>query len=443
MKELSIEEKAKAYDNALEIAKGLYAKDAPDSLHLERMFPQLKESEDERIRKSLIDMLKNDEKHYLKEIAWLEKQGEQKQETSYLKFDFDDILALQCCMETAEKVTEDKELYKKLQNLHSRLHDAYWLEKQGEQKQDPCEHCNDRRLNCHNFPCTKKKAFEQGKSALEVINEEKVDNANKVEPKFKDGDVLNSPSHHLVWIYKDNDHHHACVNMNYVTGNVTTDGLISIPNDACPATNDERTILLSNLEKSGYEWNAEKKELEIIDRRKHIKYEPNSPSIIKEKTGWSEEDEKMLDSIIEEVRYIGDFPDYPTEEENELYDECLAKVNWLKSLKERVQPQPKQEWSKEDEKKRNLLIDILNVNHPNGRFKVNPANTLNMEAMSKEELVDWLKSLQPQNTWKPSDEQIEVFEHFVRSIGESGYSSPYENNTKLLYSLLEDLKKLK
>lgn len=82
--------------------------------------------------------------------TWLEKQHMQKQETSYPKFDFDDILALQCCMETAEKVTEDKELYKKLQSLHSRLHDAYWLEKQGESKL-------------------------QGKPALEAINEEKVD----------------------------------------------------------------------------------------------------------------------------------------------------------------------------------------------------------------------------------------------------------------------------
>ena len=40
--------------------------------------PELTENEDEKIRKSLIDMLKNDEKCYLKEIAWLEKQDEQK-----------------------------------------------------------------------------------------------------------------------------------------------------------------------------------------------------------------------------------------------------------------------------------------------------------------------------------------------------------------------------
>ena len=55
-----------------------------------------------------------------------------------------------------------------------------------------------------------------------------------------------------------------------------------------------------------------------------------------QKPAWSEKDDEMLDSIIEEVRYIGDFPDYPTKEENELYDECLAKVNWLKSIKDRI-----------------------------------------------------------------------------------------------------------
>ena len=49
-----------------------------------------------------------------------------------------------------------------------------WLEKQGEQKQDPCEKCDHFTLNCHNFPCIKKKAFDQSKSALETINEEKV-----------------------------------------------------------------------------------------------------------------------------------------------------------------------------------------------------------------------------------------------------------------------------
>ena len=68
-----------------------------------------------------------------KAIAWLEKQGEQKKRMYFPKFTFDDILALQCCMETVKKVQEDKELYEQLTLIHSKMYDAYWFEKQGEQ----------------------------------------------------------------------------------------------------------------------------------------------------------------------------------------------------------------------------------------------------------------------------------------------------------------------
>jgi hypothetical protein len=128
---------------------GLHGATKKDAEHY---FPELKESEDERTKR-ILNSISNKMSFHLRDIftdeefqcfdawsnAWLEKQGEQKQETSYPKFDFDDILALQCCMETAEKVTEDKELYKKLQSLHSRLHDAYWLEKQGKQEEPQVE----------------------------------------------------------------------------------------------------------------------------------------------------------------------------------------------------------------------------------------------------------------------------------------------------------------
>lgn len=45
-------------------------------------------------------------------------------------------------------------------------------------------------------------------------------------------------------------------------------------------------------------------------------------------------------------------------------------------------------WGKEDEKKRILLMKILEVNHPHGLFKVNSTET-----MRTEELVSWLKSI--------------------------------------------------
>lgn len=98
------------------------------------------DSKDERIRETLIDLVKCNERSGYKllnnvstgsMIAWLEKQGEQ---INLPQFTFDDVLALQCVMETVKKVQEDKELYEQLQSLHNRLYDAYWLEKQGEQQ---------------------------------------------------------------------------------------------------------------------------------------------------------------------------------------------------------------------------------------------------------------------------------------------------------------------
>ena len=79
-------EKAKAYDEALKKASAAH-KDEDRHLKatLERIFPELKESDDERIKKDLIQLF--DEfpgtiwrGHYKKDIiAWLEKQGEQEE----------------------------------------------------------------------------------------------------------------------------------------------------------------------------------------------------------------------------------------------------------------------------------------------------------------------------------------------------------------------------
>lgn len=111
MKELSIEEKAKAYDKALKEAV-IAHKDEDRHLKatLERIFQELKESKDEKIRKALYNMAKVPRKEIYE----------------------------------AEGITKEQALA--------------WLEKQGEQKP-------------------------QGKTALEAIKEEKVDNANKVEPQ--------------------------------------------------------------------------------------------------------------------------------------------------------------------------------------------------------------------------------------------------------------------
>lgn len=87
-------------------------------------------------------------------------------------------------------------------------------------------------------------------------------------------------------------------------------------------------------------------------------------------------------------------------------DELAACIDYV------IKRQKPAEWSEEDEKKKELLISILEVNHPNGHFKVNPINTPNMEVMSTKELVNWLKSLkdkaqpQPTSEWSKEDEEM-------------------------------------
>ena len=77
MKELSIKEKAKAYDKAIERAKKIYGNGIAEEIFLE-----LKEDYDERIRKNCIHFLELQKQHHagteeIEEcISWLEKQGD-------------------------------------------------------------------------------------------------------------------------------------------------------------------------------------------------------------------------------------------------------------------------------------------------------------------------------------------------------------------------------
>ena len=80
MDELTTEQKAQRYDEAIKEAS-IAHKDEDRHLKatLERIFPELKESKDEKIRKDIISYLKSSTAISPKTwIAWLEKQCEQK-----------------------------------------------------------------------------------------------------------------------------------------------------------------------------------------------------------------------------------------------------------------------------------------------------------------------------------------------------------------------------
>jgi len=253
----------KKYKEALERAKNLY-KDAIDmgenirAKQCEIIFPELKESEDDRYKRILHSI------------------------TNKISLHLCDIFT-----------EEEYQCFDAWSNA--------WLEKQGQKPVDKVEpkfHEGDWITNGE-FS-TQIVAVGSGLYVINRKDMSEVSLSTKYVEKWyhlwtiqdaKDGDVLNSPSHHLIWIYKDNENYHACVNMNYVTENVATNGLISIPNDACPATKDERTILFSNVEKSGYEWNAEKKELKLLITNGGDFFE--SENCEQKHAEWSEEDERI------------------------------------------------------------------------------------------------------------------------------------------------------
>lgn len=406
----------KKYKEALERMKSWARGEHPECFTeaqktAEFIFPELKENEDERIRKWLEEHIEAmpDNSIEFKDIKridvlhWLENQSEQKLNGTFVNVDdvredfIDEIYRVLNADSTNDRANQIIDAFDSLPTVTI--------------KQDPCKHCKMTYSTCYSFPCDEKKAFEQGKTALEAINEEKVDNADKVEPKIKigdwvvkkdgglfangnhyvritdidkerywfdsetwletkyirlwnisdakDGDVLNSPSNRLIWIYKDNEHYHACVNMNYVTDNVAIDDLLSIPNDACPATKDEQTILFAKMKESGYEWDAKLKQLRKIENETEIPFgakdselqeatyyipkgfhvEIDDDKMVIKKgenpTVWSEDDETMLKGIISDLKML---KDNDSGECGKLYYQ--KEIFWLKSLKNRYTWKP-------------------------------------------------------------------------------------------------------
>ena len=175
-------------------------------------------------------------------------------------------------------------------------------------------------------------------------------------------------------------------------------------NDIKPATKEQRDLLFQKMKESGYEWNDEKKELKMaesvqpelpngedygIDSLYHAErilektlgevdgYQSDDgilehkcaieavKRLYNQKPAWSEEDENYENTLISLI--------------NEIKNQPLIRLEWLKSIKERVQPQPKQEWSEEDK----MLLEKI----------ISDYTVASKSFCGHQGKLDWLKSL--------------------------------------------------
>ena len=220
-------EKAKAYDEALKKASAAH-KDEDRHLKatLERIFPELKESEDEKIRKEIISILRNaywtsNRNRFNKLVAWLEKQGKKSTDKIEPSFKVGDWVVF-ITSGSAYQV-EKKENYEyTLKNIHGGL-------------------------LCVSF------------SNEKLIREWTIQDAN-------DGDVLEFEDHgrFVIGILSF---------VNKTTGKVDVSCLLECNKFKVgvfynldtvkphPATKEQRDTFMKAIKDAGYEWDAEKKEL--------------------------------------------------------------------------------------------------------------------------------------------------------------------------------------
>ena len=146
---------------------------------------------------------------------------------------------------------------------------------------------------------------------------------------------------------------------------------------------------------------------------------------------WSKEDEKCIrlsTDIIDSALRAGFCVQLDR-------DRC---VDWFNSIKDRLQPQTKQEWSEEDKDMIQALNACINAAIKGGMNYI----SFDSKSILIGKVKNWLKSLkgrvQPKNHWKPSKEQVEALAWALSLAKNCGEECAFD-----LRTLYEQLKKLK
>jgi hypothetical protein len=178
-----------------------------------------------------------------------------------------------------------------------------------------------------------------------------------------------------------------------------------------PATKEQRDLLFQKMKEAGYEWDADKKESMKMDQ----------------KPAWNEEDENKVNNLCVFLDQMVSFIMLGNKDATEFKD-------WLKSLKYRVQSQ-RSIWTKGDDVRFTSTMQVLEYSKSTPDY-----NQYGIDDIRNN--ITWLKSLkdrvQPQTQWKPSDEQMKA----LSAINITGGIS-YAGQGQELINLFSDLKKLR
>ena len=142
---------------------------------------------------------------------------------------------------------------------------------------------------------------------------------------------------------------------------------------------------------------------------------------------WSKEDADILGDAITAVDLLGNGDEYSKTHPNLAEAFRVAKI-WLKSLPERFNLPPKQEWSEQDEQ---MLIRLCRIIH---NCTLRREQTLAEESEIGKWVDKWINH-NPQSRWKPRDAQMEALKEVVDEHWEPDGLHP-------LYTLYYELKKL-
>ena len=443
---MSIERKAAAYDEALKAAI-IAHKDEDKHLKatLERIFPELKESEDEKARKALISVLKsdfeNDNTIYDISvgdiISWLEKQGESN-ETKARMF----LINKGYPIDTNGTFPTYEEMYNIIKD---------GLKKQGEQKSaDKAEP----KFKVGDWIITNKKHIwyvdetpettsylyrlinQYGK--VEVAEFEVVDKKARLWTiqDAKDGDVLVCEGKHgqeIGIVKKYVGKYGGCDKCFETYCFVDWDDIFRVgeymgSRNIHPATKEQRETLMKAMADDGYTFDFEKKELKKINSQVLSSSSNIGKNVLAE---WSEDRSKELSLSLQIQAYLSTARDElyakgkPLYSEKRIEDINKCMLMWTKLHNAYFYPKPT-DWSEEDERLFQIIIDILDRENHLGRI----SHTDLIACVRK------LKSFKLQSTWKPSDEQMKELHNVFNDI-----SGGWEDS--VLESLYQDLKKLR